>query len=153
MDMTAASLAPFLMHSREEFQTWLARDLEVRDELYALMGREPSPGIDSLDELEAFLLGRFPGPAAAVALEHRGITDAAARHVGLVFVLNVDDAVWDIELDNEAALFYRLPVIRFADDAQECPLTMTTAALDRRTGDYLRTIIESYRDDYCSTSR
>jgi hypothetical protein len=151
--MTGVSLAPFMMHSREEFQTWLAMDLEIRDELYALMGREPPPDIDSLDALEAFLLGRFPDPAAAVTLEHRGITAAAARHVGLVFVLNVDDAVWDIELDNEASLFYRLPVIRFADGAEECPLTMATASLDRRTGRYLRTIVENYRDDYSSISR
>ena len=28
------------MHSRQEFQTWLAQDLDVRDELYALMGGE-----------------------------------------------------------------------------------------------------------------
>lgn len=143
----AVSLVPFLMHSREEFQTWLAQDLEVRDELYALIGRELAPDIGSLDDLEDFLLARFPDPAAAITLEHRGITDAAARHIGLVFVLNIDDAVWDIDLDNKAALFYRLPVIRFADDAQECPLTMATAALDRRTGDYLRTIVENYRDD------
>ena len=150
--MTGVSLVPFMMHSREEFQTWLAMDLEVRDELYALMGREFVPDVESLDVLEAFLLARFPDPAAAVNLAHRGITDAAARHIGLVFVLNVDDAVWDIELEDEARLFYRLPVIRFADGAEECPLTMATASLDRRTGDYLRTVIEHYQEDYCSTT-
>jgi hypothetical protein len=146
--MTGVTLAPFMMHSREEFQTWLAMDLEVRDELYALIGTELVPDVESLDALEAFLLGRFPDPAAAVTLEYRGITDAAARHVGLVFVLNVDDAVWDIELNDQARLFYRLPVIRLANGAEECPLTMVTASLDRRAGDYLRAVVENYQDDY-----
>ena len=146
--MTGVSLAPFMMHSREEFQTWLALDLEVREELYAVIGRELPPDAESLDTLEAFLLGRYPDPAAAVTLEHRGITDAAARHIGLVFVLNVDDAVWDIELDDEDRVFYRLPVVRFGDGAEECPLTLATASLDRRTGQYLRTVIENYQEKY-----
>jgi hypothetical protein len=142
------SLAPFMQHSREEFQTWLAVDLEVRDELYALIGQELPPDIDSLDVLEEFLLGRFPDPDAAVTLEHRGITDAAQRHVGLVFVLNVDDTVWDIDLDNEDSVYYRLPIVRFADGAQECPLTLVTACLDRRTGQYMRDVVESYQEKY-----
>lgn len=145
--MTGAGLAPFLLHSREEFQVWLARDLEVRDELYELVGAELPPGPESLDALEAFLLRRYPGPAAAVTLEQRGVTDAAARHVGLVFVLNIDDAVWDIETDDDGRLFYRLPVIRFGDGEEDCPLTMVTAALDRRTGTYLRDVFGSYQAD------
>ncbi len=142
------SLTPFMQHSREEFQTWLALDLEVRDELYALIGRELPPDVGSLDALEAFLLDRYPDPGAAVTLEHRGITDAAARHIGLVFMLTVDDAVWDIELDDEDRVFYRLPVIRFGDGAEDCPLTLATASLDRRTGEYLRTVVESYQEKY-----
>ena len=47
------------LHSREEFQTWLANDLEVRNELYALMGGELGTDEASLDTLEAFLLGRY----------------------------------------------------------------------------------------------
>jgi hypothetical protein len=146
--VTGVNLAPFLMHSREEFQSWLARDLDVRDELYELVGAELAPGPESLDALEAFLLRRYPGPAAAVTLEHRGVTDAAARHVGLVLVLNVDDAVWDIEIDDDDRLFYRLPIIRFGDGEEDCPLTMVTAALDRRTGTYLRAVFLSYQADH-----
>lgn len=146
--MAGVSLAPFMMHSRAEFQTWLALDLEVRDELYAVIGRELPPDVESLDALEAFLLDRYPDPAAAVSLERRGIADAAARHIGLVFVLNVEDAVWDIELDDEDRVFYRLPVIRFGDGAEACPLALATASLDRRTGQYLRTVVENYQEDY-----
>jgi hypothetical protein len=142
------NLVPFMQHSREEFQTWLAVDLEVRDELYALIGQELTPDIDSLDVLEEFLLGRFADPDVAVTLEHRGIIDAAQRHIGLVFVLNVDDAVWDIDLDNERSVYYRLPIIRFGDGAQDCPLTLATACLDRRTGEYIRDVVEGYQEKY-----
>ena len=50
------------LHSREEFQTWLAHDVERRDELAALMGGDPGIGAESLDTLEAFLLRRYRDP-------------------------------------------------------------------------------------------
>jgi hypothetical protein len=82
-DMTDAFHA-FKFHSREDFQIWLASDVEVRDELYAMMPRDPGRDMASLDEVEAFLLARFPTPDAALALEHRAVLDAVARHIGLV---------------------------------------------------------------------
>jgi hypothetical protein len=138
------------LHSREEFQTWLANDLEVRDELYALLGGGLDPDADSLDALEDFLLSRYPAPEAALTLDQRGVLDAAARHIGLVLVLNVDEAVWTIDLDDDEGVYYRLPIIAFADGSQECPLTMATALLDRRTGHYLRQLLTVYQEDYNS---
>lgn len=142
------TLATFRMHSREEFQTWLALDLDVREEFYALMGGDPGVEVDSLDPLEAWLLDRFATGEDALRLDQRGVTDAAARHVGRVLVLNVDDAVWEIDLDDENSLYYRLPVVRFADGTEECPLTMVTTCLDRREGTFLRELTEVYQEDY-----
>lgn len=136
------------MHSREEFQTWLAVDLEVRDELYAMMGRELDVDVASLDVLETFLLERYSSPEPITALDQRGVADAAARHVGIVLMLNVDDAVWDIDLDRPDNVYYRLPLIVFRGGEQECPLTMVLACLDRRTGTYLRALVENYQEDY-----
>jgi hypothetical protein len=31
-------------------------------------------------------------------------------------------------------------------------VTLATAALDRRTGDYLRTVVENYEEDYNTTT-
>lgn len=137
-------LAPLRLHSKEAFQIWLARDVEVRDELSALIGAELSVGLESLDVLESFLLARYRIPGAILKLGARDILDAAARHVGLVMLLALDDAAWAIELADEDNAYYRLPIIRLADDAEECPLTMVTAALDRRTGSYLRGVVDSY---------
>ncbi len=134
----------FQFHSREDFQIWLASDVEVRDELYALMPSDPGRDMASLDEVEAFLLARFPDPDAALALEHRAVLDAVARHIGLVMVLALGEASWDIDLDDPDNVYYRLPIVRMEDGSEECPLTMATAALDRRHPGYLRGVAESY---------
>jgi hypothetical protein len=136
------------LHSRQEFQSWLAKEVEVREELERLMGVELGVDEKSLDILEAFLLRRYHNPDEALQLNERGVLDAAARHVGLVMVLNVDGALWDIDLEDEHNVYYRLPIIKLPDGAEACPLTLTTAALDRRTGDYLSTVVENYEEDY-----
>jgi hypothetical protein len=139
------------LHSREEFQTWLANDLEVREELYEMIGSELDTDETSLDELEDFLLKRFPNPDAALSLNERGVVDAAARHIGLIFLLNVDGAEWAIDLENEVNVYYRLPIIKLSDGAEACPLTLATASLDRRTGSYLRNVVANYAEDYNTT--
>lgn len=146
--MTDRGLDAMRVHSREAFEAWLAGDLEAREELYELIGADPGVGVDSLDKVEAFLLRRYDGPEAALRLDERGVLDAAARHVGLVMVLGIDDATWDIDLTDADDVYYRLPVVRIADGAVECPLSLGTAALDRRTGDYLRTVVQNLADMY-----
>jgi len=146
--MTDIGFERMRLHSPQEFQSWLANDLEVRDELAMLIGQELGIDEKSLDELEAFLLRRYRDPDEALTLSERGILDAAARHIGLVMLLNVDGASWAIDLENEDNVYYQLPIIRLLDEAEACPVTMATAALDRRTGEYLRTVVENYEEDY-----
>ena len=54
----------------------------------------------------------------------------------------------EINLDDEKSLYYRLPVVRFADGTEECPLTMVTTCVDRREGTFLRELTEVYQEDY-----
>lgn len=136
------------LHSYDEFQTWLARDLEVRDELDAMIGEPLGIALESLDVLEAFLLARFRSSDESLTLDQRNVIDAAARHIGLVMILNVDGAEWSIDLENTGGLYHRLPIIRLADGTVECPLSMATACLQRRRGDYLRSIVENYAEAY-----
>ena len=146
--MTEPDLDVMCLHSREEFQTWLARDLEAREELEALAGVELAPDEASLDILEDFLLKRFKSPDDALRLGEREVLDAAARHIGLVMVLSIDGSKWAIDLDDADSVYYRLPVIRMRDGVEECPLSLATASLDRRIGHYVRPIVESYERDY-----
>ena len=145
-------LAAFRLFSKDEFQLWLARNEDLREELEHLMGGSKKLGVDtaSLDALEAFLLARFADPASALRLDSRGIVDAASRQVGLVLMLNVDGAEWAINLDDKKRIYYQLPLIRFENGDEECPLSMVTACLDRRTGDYMRTLVENYAEDFGS---
>jgi hypothetical protein len=138
------------LHSYPEFQTWLAQEAEVRDELEALVGVELGVDEHSLDTLEAVMLRRYRTPDEALRIDQRAVLDAAARHVGLVMVLSIDGAQWDIELDDADAMYYRLPVVRFSDGTTDCPLTAVTAALDRRTGSFLRELVEANQELYNS---
>ena len=144
--MTEPGLDGLRLHSQVEFQTWLARDLEVRDELAELMGADPGIGLKSLDAVEAFLLRRYAGPDDVLRLDQRGVLDAAARHVGLVMVLGIDGAAWEIDLTDPSDAYYRLPVVGLADGSVECPLSLVTAALDRRNRNYLHTIVGQLAD-------
>jgi hypothetical protein len=136
------------LNSREEFQTWLAKEVEVREELEAMIGDELGLDKTSLNKLESFLLERYDSPDDALKLEERNVLDAAARHIGLVMLLGIDGSVWAIDLENEDNAYYRLPIIRMSDEAEECPLAMATASLDRRTGTYLLGVVEYYEETY-----
>ena len=146
--LLAMALAAMRQHSREAFQTWLAEDLDVRDELYAMMGKELDVDLASLDVLERFLLDRYRGPDQILKLDQRGVADAAARHVGRVITFEVDGAAWEIDLEDEKNVFYRLPIVRMADGFDDCPLALITTSLDRRTGRFLREHVEKLQEDY-----
>ncbi|MDX1908574.1 MAG: hypothetical protein SF053_16170 [Bacteroidia bacterium] len=146
--MSQQGLDRMRLHSYSEFQHWLAQDIEIREELEALIGQPLDLDTASLDVLEAFILIRYQTMDDALTLSERGILDAVARHIGLVMLLNIDEASWAIELEDEDNIYYRLPIIRFSDGAEECPLTLATAALDRRTGSFIRMVVEGYEEDY-----
>ena len=57
--MTDTGFEAMRLHSREEFQIWLAKEVEVREELEKLIGNELSLDETSLDVVEAFLLRRY----------------------------------------------------------------------------------------------
>jgi hypothetical protein len=136
------------LHSRAELETYVATLEEARVELEAFMKRELDVGPESLDTLEAFLLARYPTVDAAFTLDQRGVLDAAARHVGVVLLLSVPGARWDLDLEDERNVYYRLPILTLPDGAQECPLTLVTASLDRRTGTYISGVLRAYEEDY-----
>ena len=148
--MTDRELDAMRLHSRAEFETWLANDLEVRDELATLVGTDPGITVESLDELEEFLLRRYDSPGQALTLNERSVLDAAARQLGLVIILGIDDTAWDIDLTDPDDAYYRLPIVVIDDGPVECPLSLVTAALDRRTGDYLRKVVQNLADAYSS---
>lgn len=134
----------FEFTTREDFQVWLASDVEARDDLYAMMPGDPGRDMASLDALEAFLLARYDDPEQALKAAEQEVLDGAARHIGLVMVLALGEASWSIDLEDADHVYYRLPVVRLESGVRECPLSLATAALDRRQPGWLRGVVQGY---------
>lgn len=141
------SLNSMRLFTREEFQLWLFRDEDIRTELDGVIGASLNSDANSLDDLEAFILDRFSTADEMFSLENRSLTDALARHIGLVFVLNVDDARWDIDLDDDDNAYYMLPVVILGNGTVGCPLTMASTAAARRSGTFLGDLFDSLTGD------
>lgn len=144
------------INTYEEFQLWLAKEVEVREEFRSVLPSDMQDQLDlepeSLAVLETFLLDRYSSIDAAMRINERPVVDAAARHVGLVMILNIDGAEWAIDLENADSVYFKLPIIRFVDEDEECPLSMVTTSLDRRTGTFLRDLVVGYVGQYHAPS-
>jgi len=146
------SISVMRLHSRADFQAWIDRDSDVRNELDKFIATRLGTATASLDVLEQFLLTRYRNVDDALAINERPVIDAAARHVGLVMLLNVNGAEWAIELGDEDSVHHGLPIIFLSDGEEACPLLMVAAGLDRRTGHSLRETVEVFEQEY-STSK
>lgn len=146
----AKPLNVFRLHSVDELQLWMTRNEDLREELEKLMGIELGVDAASLDTLEGFLIKRYAGAEVALRLDERAVVDAASRHLGLVMVLSVDGAKWAINLEDDQRAFYSLPIIRFPNGDEACPLALVTASLSRREGNFLQTVVKNYEEMYGS---
>jgi hypothetical protein len=132
------------MHSREELQSWVAQIEDRIEELEALVKRPLAPDLDSLDVLEAFLVKRYKKVEHALVLTERAVVSAAAGFVGLVLILATDDARWALNLEDAKFVYYRMPVVRFHTGDEECPASIVTASLVRRTGHFMRDVVGNW---------
>jgi hypothetical protein len=138
------------LESRDRFECWL---MEMDDAIQTFIDQLP-PDIatrmdyapESLPPLEAWLLSRFAEVDAAVAPEAAAVVDGAARYLGEVF-RKLLGGRWDIELEDKKNAFFRLPQLKGLpqQSAQICPHTLVTASLHRRTGQFLKTILDNNR--------
>lgn len=119
----------------ERFRDRLPAD--IRDAL------DGSP--ESLDALETWILERYPETRAMLADDQAESVDGAGRYIGEVFRRELGGH-WDIELDDPAAAFFNLPVLTSGPGSTPiAPAALATASADRRTGSFLRTVLEASR--------
>lgn len=127
--------------TRDDFEMWLfVMDDRLEEFISSLpqdVGRALDYSPESLDVLEAWLLRNFPDISSIKAVTKT--LDGAARYVGETFRLALGGG-WDIELENTQDVFYELPVLT-VQYPRECPHTLTTTSLDRRTGDVFRRVL------------
>ena len=133
---------------QDKFQAWLFEMDNALDRFLQSFPAEVATKLDfsqeSLNELEALVLKRYGHIDETRPSSEARFLDGAARYVGEVFRKKLSGA-WIIELDDEKDIFYGLPQLRGmrGQRAQLCPLTMVTASVDRRTGDFYHTILSA----------
>jgi hypothetical protein len=136
--------------TRDDFDHWVA-DMDdslerFRDALPEDVSRELDGSIGSLDALEAWILQRYPDTEAMLADDQAEPVDGAARYIGEVFRRELGSQYWDIDLDNRDAAFFNLPVLTSGPGSTPvAPAALATAAAQRRTGSFLRTVLENSR--------
>jgi hypothetical protein len=134
--------------SEELFQSWLAH---MDDAIDAFMLTVPEPirsqldgSPDSLDLLEAWLLSRYSTISESKKPTESQVMDGATRFVGEIFRI-ATGSKWALEVRDPKALYFKLPILRGGrfDRMPECPMSLVSASLDRRTGRYLSSILKN----------
>jgi hypothetical protein len=140
------------MHAEEEeeFEHWLA---EMGPALERFLHRFPAEArsrmdysVGSLDDLERWLLGSYAGTDDLLKPDAKEVVDGLSRYVGETYRRTLGGH-WQIRYDDPDYAFYGLPELTgFSSKATPiCPHTLVTACADRRTGVYLRTVLENAR--------
>ncbi|WP_214402857.1 hypothetical protein [Pseudonocardia lacus] len=130
---------------RELFEYWIAHMDDALEEFSARLPSEVRGALDrtpsSLDALEAFLLERYPDPAAIRADPEPNL-DGAARYVGEVYRRHIG-GTWRMRDDDPSYVYAGLPELTFLPerDTPACPIRLVTTALHRRTGTFLSTVL------------
>ena len=130
---------------KEDFQCWLAsmsEHLEEFAERFADVDRDRldfSPS--SLDVAEAWILRHYPSTKSMLDSREGQRVNGAACYVGETY-RRVAGGTWTIDLDDPDSVFHALPILENNGNII-CPLSLVTATADRRTGNFLRTVLEN----------
>jgi hypothetical protein len=136
------------MDEPEQFEMWVD---EMSDALESFLERLPPDvakrldySVKSLDVLEAWILSEYPDFDTFGEQPDDIRTDGAARYVGEVYRKALD-AHWDISFDKPNDANYGLPVIVGFKGQQTAlaPHSLAAVSTDRRTGDYLSTVLRN----------
>lgn len=133
---------------QEKFEYWL---FEMDDALDCFLESLPSntrSSLDfspaSLDAIESWLLSTYDSVQSVKQPDQAAILDGAARYIGETFRRNLGGK-WMIETSDSDYVFFGIPTLSGCRGQQTslCPLALATASVDRRRGNYLRTIFEN----------
>lgn len=136
--------------TRDDFELWL---FQMDDRLADFLKTLPADVSKSLDyslasiaELEKWLLRRYRNIQAILQDSEKATLDQAACYVGETIRKNIG-GTWDIDQADEANAFHCIPVVEEKGRWTECPVTLVTASVDRRTGRYMSDVIAGLADE------
>jgi hypothetical protein len=133
----------------EQFELWLFALDDTLDEFLLRVAPDVRCNLDfscaSLDALEGLIIHRYPSTEAMLDPKESSFVNGLACYIGETFRRKMGGR-WTIRLDDPKFAFYGLPILENAGKhgkTVECPLTLATAAANRRVGNYLRSVLDS----------
>jgi hypothetical protein len=127
------------------FEEWLMSMDDKLGQLTRELPREVIGNLDyspnSLAVLEGWLLSSYSSPEMLMESD-KHFLDRVACYVGECFRKNLGGK-WMVDNSDPESAYYGLPVVRTEGMPAHCPLPMVTAALDRRTGIEMKSILEN----------
>jgi hypothetical protein len=134
------------MESQDDFEGWLMfmddTIQQLLDELPEDVAQQLDFAPDSLVALEKWLLSKYLSTKAILQPSENWTLDRVARYVGET-IRRTAGGEWSIELEKPDYAYYRLPEIRREDGWVVCPATLVTTAMDRRRGNFMKTIVQN----------
>lgn len=136
----------------ESFQYWLADMDSALERFLEQLPPAIVPQLDfspeSLDSLEAWILARFPSTQAMLSPTESRVVDGLARYIGETFRKAIGGK-WEIRLDDPKYVFHGRPQLTGFSERPTpvAPISLATAAADRRTGTFLGSVLGSYIRD------
>ena len=136
--------------TEEQFEYWLADMDDALERFFATLPDEVRNQLDyspqSLDVLEKWLLSKYSKMDELQRPSESRALDGMARYVGETFRKNLGGH-WEIRLDDPKYVYYGMPQITgySPKPTPEAPLTLVTAAVDRRRGNYWSTILANMK--------
>lgn len=134
-----------IMTTRDEFDDWLIAMDNKLDQLTEELPRDVADRLDytpaSLSVLERWLLGHYSSLEEIIDTD-KYLLDRLSCYVGETLRKTVG-GTWSIGDADDANAFAGLPIIKREGKAPECPLSVVSASLDRRKGDYMESILHT----------
>jgi hypothetical protein len=133
----------------EDFEAWL---IDMDDALERFMSEVPQPvsaqldyTATALDVFENWLLGAYGTIEKYKNDSSTTIYDGCARYVGETYRRVLGGRQWSLCVRKKSPYFH-LPILSGPSVAEECPHSLVTASLDRRTGAFMRSVLENSRN-------
>lgn len=150
--MTSDETRPTDAERREAFERWLFAMDDTLERFRAGvpddLRRRLDHSLASLEAVEAFTLDRYAAIEDIRAPEEAQMHDGLAIYVGETIRRRTGGGTWDLPLSDPDGVHYRIPVLRGVPGSRSdvAPMTLVTAAIDRRRGSYLHDLIARWAD-------
>ena len=133
----------------EKFQYWLVEMDSALESFFKFLPTEMRTELDytpaSVDTLERWLLRKYETIDSLKLDTEKVIWDGASRYIGETFRKCLGGK-WHIDKPNKKIMFSGLPqlVEMRGQVGPVCPLTLVSAALDRRVGNFISSLIRRH---------